>query len=211
MKNDIILFQTEKNTDDVIKTVFTNIMKMLHSRNVLLIPDIENYIKNKLDEINDSELNIDIKNTDDTITIYAVKYVPYDITSINKSYGSFDFVENHKNHFIILVFKSINRKTIQKIHLVQDNVEIFLEKELMINLIDHELLPKNLVKLSPDEKNKVFDEYLCTGDQLPRMLNSDPLAKYYNLKPGDVCKITRYSKTAGFIPFYRIVIVGNIK
>jgi len=37
---------------------------------------------------------------------------------------------------------------------------------------------------------------------MPRMLVSDPHAKYYNMKVGDICRLIRPSMTAAF---YRLI------
>jgi DNA-directed RNA polymerase subunit H (RpoH/RPB5) len=37
-------------------------------------------------------------------------------------------------------------------------------------------------------------------------MSTDPVAKYYNMKPGEICKIIRPSKLTCDAPFYRIVI-----
>ena len=87
---------------------------------------------------------------------------------------------------------------------------MFLEKELMINIIEHDIVPEHKI-LTPEEKLIFYEEYSCKKKNLPRILNTDPVAKYYNMKPGDICKIIRVSEVSGSVFSYRIVTKGYAK
>jgi len=82
--------------------------------------------------------------------------------------------------------------------------EIFLTKNLMINITHHEIVPKHIL-LSEEEANKVLDEFDANRSQLPRLLVTDPVAKYYGMKSGDICKIVRHSPMTGESFYYRMV------
>lgn len=84
------------------------------------------------------------------------------------------------------------------------NYEIFLTKNLMFNITHHEIVPKHIL-LNEEDVNKVLDEYQSTKSQLPKILSTDPVAKYYGMKSGDVCKIIRYSPMTGESIYYRMV------
>ena len=41
---------------------------------------------------------------------------------------------------------------------------------------------------------------------MPLIYKTDPVARYYNMKPDDICKIERPSIMTCITPFYRLVI-----
>lgn len=89
--------------------------------------------------------------------------------------------------------------------LTQKKIQCFKFEELLVNITHHMLVPKFDV-LSESEKKKLLECYKLKSNQLPKMLESDPISKYYGLKKGDVVKITRKSVTAGRYVYYRCVI-----
>jgi DNA-directed RNA polymerase I, II, and III subunit RPABC1 len=82
--------------------------------------------------------------------------------------------------------------------------EVFLTKMLMFNITHHELVPKHVV-LTEEEAKKVIDDFDATKSQLPKLLPTDPVAKYYGMKTGTICKIVRNSQMTGESIYYRIV------
>jgi len=84
-------------------------------------------------------------------------------------------------------------------------LEQFTETELLVNITEHQLVPKHN-KLTPDERKQLLQRYKLTPAQLPRMQVSDPVARYFGLERGEVVKIVRASETAGRYVTYRLVV-----
>jgi len=82
--------------------------------------------------------------------------------------------------------------------------EIFSMKNLMFNITHHEIVPKHIL-LNQEEADQMLKQYQSTRAQLPKLLTTDPVAKYYGMKAGDVCKIIRQSPMTGESYYYRIL------
>lgn len=85
------------------------------------------------------------------------------------------------------------------------HIELFDFRELVVNITEHVLVPKH-VPLNTAQIKELLANYKLKLTQLPRMPPTDPIAKYFGLKKGEVVKIIRQSETAGRYVTYRAVL-----
>lgn len=105
--------------------------------------------------------------------------------------------ENY-NHLIIVIPQKLTPLAIQELKDIKDKeIEVFLYKELSFNITKHYTQPK-ITLLSTEEKKNLIKE--IKASQLPILLKSDPVARYYNAKTGMIFKYERPSI------YYRIVV-----
>lgn len=84
-------------------------------------------------------------------------------------------------------------------------IEFFEEKELLVNITEHELVPKHIV-MNDTERQALLKRYRVKESQLPKIQVTDPVARYFGLSRGQVVKIIRTSETAGKYITYRLAV-----
>lgn len=105
---------------------------------------------------------------------------------------------------IIIIDAKIASNVTKLLKLPQyQNVELFEMKLMITNKSKHHLVPKHVI-LTEDEIKEVLEKYNCKKENLPVILDKDPMAKYHGMKVGDVCKIIRKSPVIGEYISYRV-------
>lgn len=198
--------QIEKNDEDIRKTVLTNVIKMITTRGILKEENLEKNINNIISQRSDDfvyKLKPDIENqVPIVIKLYTTK-----VSSINKTSNIYEFLSKNNEFHKIIVAKDINENNIKNIKSTFPRTEIFLEHNMMINLLDNEFVPQyEIIPQDSDLYKNFWIQYTVKKSQMPRMFVTDPVALYYNMKKNDLVKVIRPSESTGRSVTYRIVV-----
>jgi|APCry1669192647_1035423.scaffolds.fasta_scaffold02439_3 DNA-directed RNA polymerase subunit H (RpoH/RPB5) len=141
-----------------------------------------------------------------------IKLLPQQkITSIEKSTSLNDFINKYVKYHRIVVVDSITDKPLTKINNM-DNIEVFPEADLMINLVDHVASPQYQV-LRDNQIDQFKNDYkISTLHYLPIMYDTDRASKYLYVKKGQIVRIIRNTKNTETSIGYRVIAKkGNAK
>jgi DNA-directed RNA polymerase subunit H (RpoH/RPB5) len=183
--------------NDIVKS-FITLKEMLDDRKynaemLNAISDVELDVMSKTNKIFSIQVN------DNTKIVYYINS-KFKINDLKKY-----FIDNEH---VILVFKEkINNLNIKNLR-EQTNVtiEIFMMKELQYNISKHTLVPKHEIVDDEKEIDTILNTYQLKKNQLPIILKTDPMARYLDVKAGDIVKITRNSPSAGEAIIYRFCV-----
>lgn len=90
-------------------------------------------------------------------------------------------------------------------HMVQ--MEPFLFRELIVNILEHKLVPKHEPVVGA-ARREFLKKYKL--DDLPLILHTDPVVRFLGLQDNDVVKITRPDFVSGLYVTYRRVVSGSV-
>jgi DNA-directed RNA polymerase subunit H len=83
-----------------------------------------------------------------------------------------------------------------------------ITEKRQLDIMSHKLVPLHTI-ISEKEKNELLEKYKITPDQLPKILNTDPVSISCSAQPGQIVKIIRKSHTAKEAVAYRLVVESN--
>jgi DNA-directed RNA polymerase subunit H (RpoH/RPB5) len=90
----------------------------------------------------------------------------------------------------------------------KDGIFIVIEniKRLQYNILNHSLVPEHTI-ISDKEVDEIMKKYNIKNKiEFPDISRFDPVARVIGMRPGNVCKIIRPSKTAITTDYYRVCI-----
>jgi DNA-directed RNA polymerase subunit H (RpoH/RPB5) len=107
---------------------------------------------------------------------------------------------------MILMLKDEENTTLAKERskILYRNVEIFHQKMFTINITRHRFVPQHII-LSPEEEAQVLEKYQTPKSKFPVIPATDAQARYYGMKPDQMCKIVRIDPEVGYSIAYRVV------
>tara|TARA_Y100000385_G_C13064416_1_gene626000 strand:+ start:1075 stop:1683 length:609 start_codon:yes stop_codon:yes gene_type:complete len=195
-------------SQDIIKS-FTVVKEMLTDRNID-ITNLESYSENEIEVLISASNTSGTKNgnifqikvNDDIKIIYHMKskFIKNDL---KKFLSTIEKDEEYK-HIIFIFKEKINNNNEKNIKDLLDGVtyELFPIKNLLFNITKHSYVPKHEL-LSVDQANNIMTNYSIKKSQFPIILKTDPVARYYDFKSGQLIKVYRSSTATGESITYR--------
>ena len=109
---------------------------------------------------------------------------------------------------ILIIRQELNDPIMNILNQIWEQEGIFIIAfsldRLQFNILEHEYVPKHTL-LTDDEMESVKHKYgIKDNSELPDISRYDPVAQAIGMKPGQMCKILRPSKTAITTEYYRI-------
>lgn len=147
-------------------------------------------------------LDMEFKNENQRVVIHFFKNTLKIEDNIKKIKN---FYSLGSSDHLICIICTLNKPLDSLLTTRNKNTEIFWYKSLTFNITLHNLVPKHEIieAYKRDELKKIY--HLNSIESLPTILTKDPVAKYYNMRHGDICKITRHVSNVGDSISYRFV------
>jgi DNA-directed RNA polymerase subunit H (RpoH/RPB5) len=115
---------------------------------------------------------------------------------------------NKKTDTLIIILKQDMNQTLMNIlNEFWDRHGIFIIlfslERLQFNILEHQYVPKHDI-LTEDERKEMFKRYnILDVKNLPDISRFDPVAQAIGMRPGEICRIERPSKTSVISNYYR--------
>lgn len=205
------LLPIEKSVYQQINDVKTTIIKIFTNRGFIEKSNKEKYIEKLIgDENDDMEYIINLDNSTNynteikTKKVY-IKIFNYKISSINEKSPIGEFLKKYNKEYKFIVVHDITGKTEETIKLYDTQVEVFKFNKLQSDITEHVLVPLHEV-LTKEEGENVLESYRARKRDMPLIRTNEDVAKYYNMKPGEITRIYRPSPLTCEAIGYRLVI-----
>jgi len=205
------LLPIEKSVYQQINDVKTTIIKIFTNRGFIEKSNKNKYIEKFIaDENDDMEYIINLDNINNynteikTKKVY-IKIFNYKISSVNEKSPIGEFLKKYNKEYKFIVVQDITAKTEETINLYDTQVEIFKFNKLQSDITEHVLVPQHEV-LTKEECENVLESYRARKRDMPLIRTNEDVAKYYNMKPGEITRIYRPSPLTCEAIGYRLVI-----
>jgi DNA-directed RNA polymerase subunit H (RpoH/RPB5) len=147
--------------------------------------------------------NTEIKNK----KVY-IKLFNYKISSVSEKSPIGEFIKKYNKEYKFIVVQDITGKTEETINSYDTQVEIFKFNKLQFDITEHILVPPHEV-LTKEEGENVLETYRARKRDMPLIRTNEDVAKYYNMKPGEITRIYRTSPLTCEAIAYRLVIKSS--
>jgi len=198
-----------------------SILNIYKSRNTLIEIlqqrefNVDDYNEFSINEINvmfnNNQLDLLLENNNNKIFVkyYLGKSLrPNNILEIAEDLFNLEEILNKTDELLIIVKDDINDSIKNTLIQLWEQQNIFISiislKRLQYNILNHVLVPEHII-MSNEEKNDIKKQYNIVNDsKFPEISRFDPVATVIGLRPEQLCKIIRSSKTAITSEYFRL-------
>jgi len=189
------------------KTLFTYLKKAGY--------DCDDYDEFSVNEISamvsNNQLDLLLSNED------KKTYVKYHLEKTLRPTVLYDLIEDLYNtenvltaedDLVVIIKDEPNDSLLKTLKTIWDQdgiyITIFSLKHLLINILEHSYVPEH-IKLTEEEKRTIYQKYnIEDNSQVPEISRFDAVSRAIFLRPGQLCKIIRYSDASYITEFYRL-------
>lgn len=190
-----------------------NILEILKTQDYN-VSDYEGSGINEVNSMNKSnQLDMLLSKNDNSKKVYikyhSAKTLSHsNITQYIDDLFNIDNILKNKDDLIIIMKDEPNESLVKVLKNIWEKehkyINVFNIKRLQYNILKHELVPPHVV-LTQEEAKEVKTKFNITDDsQIPDISRFGPVAQAICIRPGELCKITRSSRSAITSEFYRI-------
>ena len=190
-----------------------NILEILEERG-FNITNYQNFSINEIGVLTDSnQLDMLLEND----TSKKKVYIKYYVNKVIKTQNIFNMVEDlfhlenilSKNDDLIIIIKDEPNDTLlQNVKDIWMDENIYVSllniKRLQFNILKHTLVPKHTILNSKEEVEMKKKYNILDNNQIPEISYYSPVSLVLGIRPGNIVKIERDSRTAISSNFYRI-------
>lgn len=205
------LLPIEKSVYQQINDVKTTIIKIFVSRGFINLSNKDKYIEKLIENENDDLeyiINLDSSknyNTEIKNKKVYIKIFNYKISSVSEKSPIGEFIKKHDKDYKFIIVQDITSKIEETLNSYYDQIEVFKFNKLQSDITEHILVPKHEV-LTKEEGENVLESYRARKRDMPLIRTNEDVAKYYNMKPGEITRIYRPSPLTCEAVAYRLVI-----
>jgi DNA-directed RNA polymerase subunit H len=191
----------------------TNLLSLLKNQG-FEIKDYEEFSVNDVHIMNNNkQLDMLLSSPEGTKKVYVKYHLGKTLRreNINDYIDDLYTIENVLNKtdtLIIIIKQEPNEPLIAVLNEIWEQEGIFIIlfnlERLQFNILEHTYVPKH--EIIEEQEIKLIKQRfnIRSNDDLPDISRYDPVAQAIGLRPGQICKITRKSKTAISAEYYRI-------
>ena len=177
----------------------------------------EDYTGFKINEIHsmylNKQLDLLLTHTNNTEKAYVKYYLdktcrPSTVHELIDDLYNIESILSPNDNLIIIIKDEPNDTLLKLQQSIYSHDKIFISiiniNRLQFNILEHKMVPNHTI-LTETQKEDVKKKYNILDDKkFPDISRFDPVALVLGLRPGQLCKIERPSKTAIIGEFYRI-------